>query len=68
MISSQGVHDTFMYIMDIFSILKVIWSIHIWDDVHISVRALNLELGPFMVDVKALFTGRELRGAYKKIN
>ena len=41
MISSQGVHDTFIYNMDILYILKVIWSIDIWDDVHILVRALN---------------------------
>ena len=41
MISSQGVHDTFIYNMDKFCILIVIWSIDIWDDVHILVRALN---------------------------
>ena len=43
MISSQGVHGTFIYNMDKFCILIVIWSIvlDIWDDVHILVRALN---------------------------
>ena len=30
-----------MHNMDKFSILKVIWSIDIWDEVHILVRALN---------------------------
>ena len=38
MIYSEGVHDTFIYNMDKFSILKVIWSIDIWDDVHILVQ------------------------------
>ena len=40
MISSQRVHDTFIYNMDKFCILIIIWSIDIWDDVHILVRAL----------------------------
>ena len=41
MIFVQGVHDIFIYNMDKMYILKVIWSIGIWDDVHILVRALN---------------------------
>ena len=41
MISSQGVHDTFIYNIDNFFVLIVIWSIDIWDDVHILVKALN---------------------------
>ena len=41
MIYSQGVPDTFIYNIDTFYILKLIWSIAMWDDVHILVRALN---------------------------
>ena len=41
MISSQGVPDTFMYNMDKFCIIIVIWSIDIRDDEHILVGALN---------------------------
>ena len=31
----------FLYNMDKFNVLKVIWSIDIWKDVHILVRTLN---------------------------